>query len=100
MKETTALDFRYGIRTKDEKKQKVNIYELGKKLSLSSLIMLINTFEQQSIFFIWLITFLTIGGGRTLSSLLAATLTSYSISSTAVCIVLDLSSPGGVIDSL
>jgi len=43
---------------------------------------------------------LTIGGGRTLSSLLAATLTSYSISSTAVCIVLDLSSPGGVIDSL
>lgn len=52
MKETTALDFRYGIRTKDEKKQKVNIYELGKKLSLSSLIMLINTFEQQSIFFI------------------------------------------------
>jgi predicted ATP-dependent endonuclease of OLD family len=47
MKETTALDFRYGIRTKDEKKQKVNIYELGKKLSLSSSIMLINTFEHQ-----------------------------------------------------
>jgi len=30
MKETTALDFRYGTRIKDEKKQKVNIYELGK----------------------------------------------------------------------
>ena len=30
MKETTALDFRYGTRYKDEKKQKVNIYELGK----------------------------------------------------------------------
>lgn len=30
MKETTALDFRYGTRFKDEKKQKVNIYELGK----------------------------------------------------------------------
>lgn len=30
VKETTALDFRYGVRTKDEKKQKVNIYELGK----------------------------------------------------------------------
>jgi GTPase SAR1 family protein len=30
MKETTALDFRYGTRTKDDKKQKVNIYELGK----------------------------------------------------------------------
>lgn len=29
MKETTALDFRYGTRIKDEKKQKVNIYELG-----------------------------------------------------------------------
>lgn len=31
MTETTALDFRYGARTKDDKKQKVNIYELGKK---------------------------------------------------------------------
>ena len=30
MRETTALDFRYGTRIKDEKKQKVNIYELGK----------------------------------------------------------------------
>lgn len=29
MKETTALDYRYGTRVKDEKKQKVNIYELG-----------------------------------------------------------------------
>lgn len=32
MKETTALDFRYGTRVKDDKKQKVNIYELGKVL--------------------------------------------------------------------
>jgi hypothetical protein len=29
MKETTALDFRYGTRVKEEKKQKINIYELG-----------------------------------------------------------------------
>ena len=29
MKETTALDFRYGTRVKDDKKQKVSIYELG-----------------------------------------------------------------------
>lgn len=30
VKETTALDFRYGSRVKDDKKQKINIYELGK----------------------------------------------------------------------
>jgi len=30
VKETTALEYRYGVRTKDEKKQKFNIYELGK----------------------------------------------------------------------
>lgn len=30
MKETTALDYRYGTRIKEEKKQKVNIYELGR----------------------------------------------------------------------
>ena len=29
MKETTALDFRYVTRVKEEKKQKINIYELG-----------------------------------------------------------------------
>lgn len=29
MKETTALDFRYGTRVKDQKKQRLNIYELG-----------------------------------------------------------------------
>jgi hypothetical protein len=32
MKETTALDFRYGTRVKDEKRHKINIYELGKLL--------------------------------------------------------------------
>jgi hypothetical protein len=32
--------------------------------------------------------------------LLAAPLTPFNISSTAVCIVLDLSAPGGAIDSL
>eukprot|EP00347_Sterkiella_histriomuscorum_P003178 403365291 len=68
MKETTALDFRYGTRIKDEKKQKVNIYELG--------------------------------GGRIVANLLAAPLTAFHISNSAVCIVLDLSSPGGAIDSL
>lgn len=29
MKETTALDYRYGTRVTEERKQKVNIYELG-----------------------------------------------------------------------
>jgi dynein light intermediate chain 2 len=38
MKETTALDYRYGTRLKDEKKQKVNIYELGGGRVLSSLL--------------------------------------------------------------
>ena len=41
-----------------------------------------------------------IGGGRILSNLLAAPLTAFSISTTAVCIVIDLSAPGGAIDSL
>ena len=40
MKETTALDFRYGTRIKDEKKQKVNIYELGMPIALSLLLLL------------------------------------------------------------
>ena len=31
MKETTALDFRYGNRVKEDKKQKINIYELGNR---------------------------------------------------------------------
>ena len=35
MKETTALDFRYGTRIKDEKKQKVNIYELGMAIAFT-----------------------------------------------------------------
>jgi uncharacterized protein (DUF2141 family) len=70
MKETTALDFRYGTRIKDEKKQKVNIYELGK----------------------YSITIKTsTGGGRILASLLHAPLNPFGISNTAVCIVLDLS---------
>jgi len=29
MKETTGIDYRFGIRFRDEKRQKVNIYELG-----------------------------------------------------------------------
>lgn len=29
VKETTALDFRFGSRTREEKKQKLNVYELG-----------------------------------------------------------------------
>jgi hypothetical protein len=80
MKETTALDFRYGIRIKDDKKQKVNIYELG------------------NITNILLIMFL--GGGRILSNLLQASLNAFNIPNTAVCIAIDLSSPGNTIDSL
>lgn len=41
-----------------------------------------------------------LGGGRILSALLAAPMTPFNISTTAVCIVLDLSAPGGAIDSL
>ncbi len=32
VKETTALDFRYGTRVREDKKQKLNIYELGNTL--------------------------------------------------------------------
>lgn len=81
MKETTALDYRYGTRIKEDKKQKVNIYELGK----SSLLLAYHT---------------SIGGGRILSGLLSAPLTAFNIVNTAVCIVIDLSLPGNAIDSL
>ena len=79
MKETTALDFRYGVRTKDDKKQKVNIYELGKGFLSINIIL---------------------GGGRILSNLLSAALTSFGIANTVVCIVIDLSTPGSSIDAL
>ena len=35
MKETTALDYKYGTTLKENKKQKINIYELGKNLTRS-----------------------------------------------------------------
>ena len=38
VKETTALDFRFGTRAKEEKKQKISIYELGGGRTLSSLL--------------------------------------------------------------
>jgi hypothetical protein len=41
-----------------------------------------------------------IGGGRILSSLLAAPLNQHSLLSTSICIILDLSTPGNTIDSL
>lgn len=34
-KETLALEYSYGIKYKEEKKQKVNIYELGNYLNLN-----------------------------------------------------------------
>jgi dynein light intermediate chain 2 len=77
MKETTALEFRYGVRIIEEKKQKVNIYELGRRSSHNDL-----------------------GGGRILSSLLSAPLNPFNLPNTAVCIAVDLSQPGGVLDSL
>ena len=49
MKSTIALDFKYGIRLKEEKKQKVNFYELGIELN----------FDKYHL-----------GGGRVLSNLL------------------------------
>ena len=38
MKETTALEFRSGVRVREEKKHKVNIYELGGGRILSNLL--------------------------------------------------------------
>lgn len=69
-KETTALDFRFGTRVREEKKQKLNIYELG--------------------------------GGRTLSSLLAAPINAYTVANgtLVVCIILDLSNPGASVETL
>ena len=69
IKETVALDFKYGNKKRDEKKIKVNTYELG--------------------------------GGRVLSNMLQAPLSATNISNIAsICIVLDMSKPGNVIDSL
>ena len=31
MKETAGLEFKFGLRYKDDRKQKVSIYELGKR---------------------------------------------------------------------
>lgn len=86
MKETTALDYRYGVRIKEEKKQKFNIYELGKKGTNLLLVAEVNG--------------TCIGGGRVLSSLLSAPLNQFSLLNTVICIVVDLSSPGNAIDSL
>jgi hypothetical protein len=79
MKETTALDYRYGTRLREDKKQKINIYELGKPLTIDPL-----------------------GGGRTLSSLLHAPVNGYTLASGSlvVCIVVDLSNPGASVDTL
>ena len=35
MKETTALEYKFGTRVREDKKQKMNIYELGKFLLIS-----------------------------------------------------------------
>lgn len=68
MNETTGIDYRFGMRYKDERRQKVNIYELG--------------------------------GGRKVENLLQAPLNAFNIANTTVCIVVDLSAPGNVLDSL
>jgi GTPase SAR1 family protein len=70
VRETTALDFRFGTRLRDEKKQKINIYELGGGRTLSQLLHApINAF-----------------------SVASGTL--------VICIVLDLANPGASIDTL
>lgn len=38
VKETTALDFRFGTRVREEKKQKISIYELGGGRTLANLL--------------------------------------------------------------
>jgi len=70
MKETTALDFRYGTRIKDEKKQKLNIYELGGGRTLASLLQ---------------------------APLNSHALASGNM---IVCIVIDLANPGASVDNL
>jgi hypothetical protein len=70
LKETTALDFRFGLRVREERKQKLNIYELGGGRTLSSLLQApINAY--------------TVANGTLV-----------------VCIVLDLANPGASIDNL
>jgi GTPase SAR1 family protein len=70
LKETTALDFRFGTRVREEKNQKLNIYELGGGRTLSSLLQApINAY-----------------------SLASGTL--------VVCIVIDLANPGVSVDTL
>ena len=70
LKETTALDFRFGTRVSEEKKEKLNIYELGGGRTLSSLLQApINAF--------------TVASGTLV-----------------VCIVLDLANPGASIENL
>ena len=70
VKETTALDFRFGTRTREEKKQKISIYELGGGRTLASLLQApINAHSLSS-------------GGLVIS------------------IVLDLTNPGASIDTL
>ena len=70
MKETTALDFRYGTRVKEEKKSRLNIYELGGGRTLASLLQ---------------------------APLNSYALASGDI---IVCIVIDLANPGASVDTL
>lgn len=70
MKETTALDFRFGTKVREEKKQKINIYELGGGRTLAQLLHApINAF-------------------------------SVSSGTLVICIVLDLANPGASVDTL
>ena len=70
LKETTALDFRFGLRVREERKQKLNIYELGGGRTLSSLLTApINAY-------------------------------SVANGTLVICIVLDLANPGASIDNL
>ena len=96
MKETTALDYRYGTRIKEEKKQKVNIYELGKYHQKQRTMKFVHCITDWLI----IINFNCIGGGRVLSSMLEAPLNPFNIGSTCACITIDLSEPGNAIDSL
>ena len=70
MKETTALDFRFGTRIKEEKKQKINIYELGGGRTLAQLLQ---------------------------APINAQVVASGQL---VVCIVIDLSNPGASVENL
>ena len=68
VQETTALEFKSGIKMHGDKKVKTNVYELG--------------------------------GGRNFGNLLEAALVGNNVANATVCIVIDLTKPENVMESV